>query len=267
MKYKTAGSMRIPDIGLGTWGIGGDHELDDSHEKEEIDLIKNALVAGVEHIDTAEYYGQGQAEKIVGKAIQYSERGKLFLTTKVWKDNLSYEGVISAMERSLQRLGTEYVDLYLVHWPNPDIPLKETMNAMKQLVDMGKAKHIGVSNFSLQQLKEAQQYYTIAAHQIEFNIQHQEPLREMIPFCQKQDIMTIAYKPLGRGRLLDDPRLSALAQKYGVTNAQIALSWLVSQENVVTIPLSRSLVHVKENLKSAELELHKEDILSLTKSS
>ena len=265
MQYKQlSNGLKIPIIGLGTWGIGGKFIPNNLREKEEIKIIQEAIMLGFTHIDTAEFYGQGQTEKEVGKAIRKFDREKLFITTKVWKTNLHYSNVIASLEKSLKRLQTDYVDLYLVHWPNPSISLKETMKAMEHLAEQGKIRAIGVSNFSINDIKKAQKYlrkHKIVANQIEYNLIRREAERELIPFCLKNNIMIIAYRPLARGELARKgiKILDQIAKKYGKTNAQIALKWVLSHRNVIAITKSTKIEHLKENLNVFGWELKLQD--------
>ncbi|MBI3034866.1 aldo/keto reductase [Candidatus Woesearchaeota archaeon] len=267
---KLSNGKKIPVIGIGTWGIGGNFEADSSKEREEIRIIQQAIDFGIRHIDTAELYGQGQTEKEIGKAIRKFDREKLFITTKVWKTNLNYDNVIISLKKSLKRLQTNYVDLYLVHWPNTAIPLKETMKAMEYLAEQGKIRAIGVSNFSVVDLKKAQKYlrkHKIAANQIEYSLIRREAERELIPFCVKNSVTVIAYRPLAGGELARKgiKILDQISKKYGKTNAQIALKWIVSHKNVVAITKSSSLQHIKENIKISGWNLRKRDMGQLNK--
>ena len=254
MEYKElSDGKKIPVIGLGTWGIGGRFEKDTSKEEEEIDVIRKGIKLGLTHIDTAEVYGQGQAEKEIGAAIKKFDRKKLFITTKVWKTNLHYDSLIKALENSIKRLQTDYVDLYVIHWPNPNIPIKESMEAMKYLAEQGKIKAIGVGNFSISEIKEAQKYlkkHKIVANQIEYNLLMREAEKEMIPFCTKNNIIVMSYRPLAKGELAQKgiEILDNIAKKYNKTNAQIALKWVISHKNIVAMSKSFNVNHLKENL-------------------
>jgi diketogulonate reductase-like aldo/keto reductase len=269
-----ASGLRVPVLGVGTWKMGGGMTADTSHDKEAVLAIRTAVRLGMTHIDTAELYGNGHAEELVGEAIKDFDRQTLFITTKVKWSNLRYEDVVKAAKRSLKRLKTNYVDLYLVHTPNSDTPIQETMKAMDYLAEKELTKFIGVSNFSVEQIEEAQQYAKnkIVANQIEYNLlvrdsgEHTENMEsEIIPYCQKKDMIVIAYRPLARGelakpgiRLLDE-----LAEKYGKTQAQIALNWLISKLNVVAIPKAAKMEHIKENLGAIGWKLSEEDLQRL----
>ena len=274
MEYKKICGIDIPVLGIGTWGMGGTWEKETDHDKEEIASIKTGIKLGMTHIDTAEMYGQGHAEELVGKAINGFPRKNLFITTKVWVDNLGYENLISSAKRSLKRLGTPYVDLYLLHGPNPKIPIKETMEGLDWLVKKRMTRLIGVSNFSMEQMKEAQEFAEnrIAANQIEYNLLVRNSGKltdsmesEIIPYCQQNGVMVIAWRPLGQGsiarhgiRLLDE-----LSRKYKKTQAQIALNWLISKPGIVTIPKASSTEHMKENLGAMGWKLEEADMRKL----
>ena len=272
MEFKElSDSVKISVLGIGTWKMGGGLSADSTHDKEEILAIKAAVRLGMTHIDTAELYGSGHAEELVGEAIREFKREELFITTKVKSENLRYMDLISAAKRSLKRLRTSYIDLYLIHSPNPDIPIEETMKAMDCLVENKLTRFIGVSNFSVEQIEEAQKHAKnkIIANQIEYNLltrnrgQFTNDMEsKIIPYCQKNGILVITHRPLAKGelakpgiRLLDE-----IAEKYGKTQAQIALNWLISKPNIVTIPKAVRIAHIEENLGATGWRLSKGDI-------
>lgn len=262
----------IPVLGLGTWKIGGETLADHSKDKEAISSIKNALEIGYSHIDTAEMYGAGHCEELVGKAIRLYAREKLFLTTKVLSSNLAYDDVIVSCKKSLARLGTNYVDLYLIHAPNPNIALKETMRAMDYLVEQKMIGAVGVSNFTLELLQEAQSLSKnpICANQIEYSLltrnvgifaSNIDMESKTIPYCQKNGIIVMAERPLERGLLLSPhPVLDKICKKYGKSCAQIALNWLISKKNMVTMPMSTKTEHLKENLGALDFGMSTNDL-------
>lgn len=279
MDYKSlTDNFKIPVIGFGTWGIGGFMEADYSKDKEAVRAIKYAIELGYSHIDTAELYGAGHTEELIGNAIKDLDRSKLIITSKVFKTNLKYDDVIASCKRSLKRLQTDYIDIYLIHAPNPEIPLEETVKALDHLVDQKIVKFIGVSNFSVEQMQEAQKYSKnkIVANQIPYNLATRNinldrntgrvgscinMESEIIPYCQENDIIAMAYRPLERGFLLrPNSLLDNLSKKYGKTKAQIAINWLVSKKNVITIPKSTNPYHLKENLGAIGWYLSDEDI-------
>ncbi len=264
-------SVKVPVIGIGTWEIGGGFTTDILHDKDCIRAIKNAVRHGMTHIDTAELYGDGHTEELVGNAIQEFRREELFITTKVKSENLRYDDLISAAIRSLKRLKTRYIDLYLIHHPNPDIPIRETMRAMDYLVENHLTKFIGVSNFSVEQIKDAEKYTNnkIVANQIEYNLLTRnrgeftnDMESKIIPYCQEKGIIVIAYRPLANGKLtkIGIKLLDMLAEKYGKTQAQIALNWLISKPNIVTIPKAAKVEHIRENLGAIKWRLSEEEM-------
>jgi len=253
----------IPVIGLGTWTMGGEEQKDTSRDKECIRAIREALDIGYTIIDTAEMYGEGHTEELVGEAIKGFNREKLFITSKIWPINLRYKDVFKSFHSSLKRMRVDFIDLYLIHWPNPDIPMEETFKALNELMAKGLVHYIGVSNFNVDQMKEAQKYSSIplACNQVAYNIMYREPeLNGVLEFCQKNNIILTAWKPLERKKLLSNKTIVSMAKKYNVTPAQIALNWLVRKEKVVTIPMSLKKSHLKENYESPDIGLAKEDL-------
>jgi len=265
MKYTNlTENVRIPVLGLGTWGMGGRSSPDYSNDKEDIEAIKFALDLGLTHIDTAEYYGSGHAEELVGRAIQGYDRDELFITTKVWRTNLEHDDLIASMKGSLERLGLDYVDLYLIHWPNPEVPLKETMEALECCSEEGWTRLIGVSNFSKELMMEAQGYLkeeSLVANQVEYSLMEQEPKTELLPYLKEINSTLIAYRPIARGKLAKPGHgaLDELADRYDKTQVQIALNWLISQENVIAIPKSSDKTHLREIAGAVDWSLSKED--------
>ncbi len=250
----------IAAVGIGTWKVGGSFSADNSKDEEEIEAIKFSIRSGLTHIDTAEFYGEGHTEEIVGKAIEGFDRNKVFITSKVWKTNLHHENVIQSCKNSLKRLNTAYLDLYLIHWPNAEIPLNETIHAMNELQDKKLVRLIGVSNFSLDQLTEAKKLskYPIAAIQNEYSILKQDKI--LLEYCQKNNIILIAYKPISRGHLGENKTIKEIAEKYKITPTQLGLNWLISKENVIAIPKASNHQHIKENAETANIKLSKEDL-------
>ncbi|MBS3815079.1 MAG: aldo/keto reductase [Hadesarchaea archaeon] len=245
-KLKLKSNYDIPIIGLGTYRLRG---------KEFLEKLKTALELGYNHIDTAEMY---RNEEEIGEAISKYDRSELFITTKVWKNNLHYRDVLESCEGSLKRLNTSYIDLYLIHWPNESIPIKETLRAMEKLVSENKVRSIGVSNFSIQQVKEASNNTSlpICVNQVEFHPWLYQ--KKMLDFCQSKNIILTAYTPIARTQVFDEKVIQDLVEKYDRTPAQIILRWEI-QKGVVAIPKSGSKKHLKENLQIFDWELEKED--------
>ncbi|MHA1506430.1 MAG: aldo/keto reductase [Candidatus Asgardarchaeia archaeon] len=253
---------KIPALGIGTWRMVGGSTPDYSQDDKAIEALRKAVSLGMWLIDTAEYYAAGHAEEIVGKAIEVFDRDEVFIVSKVWHTNLRYEDVIKAAKRSLKRLKTDYIDLYLVHWPNPDIPLRETMKAMEKLVDDGMVLYIGVSNFDLSLMEEARSYLShvdIVANQVKYSLLDRNVEKDVLPYCQKERITLMAYTPLEKGLLANDPFLSEIGKKYGKTAAQVALNWLISKDMVVAIPKAIKIEHIEENAGAMGWQLSEED--------
>jgi len=257
--------FKMPLFGLGTWLMGGDFKRDpDNDGQADIASLICGMEHGFTHIDTAAMYAEGFAEEISGQAIKGHIRDNLFITSKVWSDDLSYDGVLRAAENSLKRLGISYLDLYLIHKPNDQFPMSETMKALDRLANEGIIKNIGVSNFSLERFKRAQQIceHKIVANQVHYNLANREPEKELLGFCQQNDVMLIAWRPLQKGTIInvEYPFLDKLCDKYHKTRAQIALNWLLSQDNVTTISTMRSTCHIEENLAALNWKMSDEDI-------
>lgn len=255
----------MPAFGLGTWEMGGRSERDSNNDDDaDIRAIQSAVHAGITHIDTAEMYAGGHTEELVGLATVSFNRKKLFIVTKVSPGHLHHDDVIHAAEASLKRLKTTYIDLYLIHSPNHNVPLSETMKAMEELVDAKKVRYVGVSNFSVESLKEAQSHckYPIVSNQVHYNLQCRESKKKgLIDYCQKNEVMIIAYRPIEKGMLLHTgSRLVAdICKKYGKTFAQVAINWLIHQNNVVTMSKMRSPKHLAENLAAINWTMEESD--------
>ncbi len=248
--------ITVPAIGIGTWKLGINPE-------DEIKAIKDGISHGMTLIDTAEMY---HTETIVGQAIR-SEKG-VFVATKVSPNHFGYEDVISACNRSLQNLGIKTIDLYQLHWPNPNIPIAQTMRAMEQLVKEGKIRHIGVCNFDVDELKEAQEATKsneIVSNQVEYSVFARDIEEGVLQYCNKQKITIIAYSPLARGELYNEGTdafdiLGKIAKRHKRTISQVALNWLISKPYVIAIPKAASHQHMVENANSCDFKLSKEDL-------
>jgi len=267
MKYETLyDGRKIPILGLGTWTFGGGMSSDYSQDDKHVHTIREAIHMGYTHIDTAEMYGAGHTEELLGKAMKGFAREHLFITTKVWSTNLRYKDVLKALSRSLKRLGTDYVDLYLIHSPDSSVPLEETFRALNELVRGGQVKYVGVSNFDLALLEHAQELSDtpIATNQVEYNVFARGPERNgVLDYCNKNSILLTAYEPLGKGRLIHNARLEQIASRYKISAAQVAINWLIQKPHVITIPMSANVKHLKENLESIEITLSEEDLKAL----
>jgi diketogulonate reductase-like aldo/keto reductase len=266
---KLKSGFKIPVYGLGTWKMGGGLTRDpNNNDNADINAIKYAIESGVTHIDTAEAYANGHAEKLVSKAIKDYPRKNLFLVSKVYSTNLKHDDLLRSAEGSLKRLYTDYLDLYLVHAPNDNIQLKETMRAMDNLVDNGRVKNIGVSNFSIEELEDAQSYTKnkIVTNQVQYSLNYRQPETSgLLKYCQENDIILTAYKPLEVGKLAryESRILDKLAKKYNKSRAQIAINWLISKPNVVAISKTGIKKHLDENLGAIGWKMEKDDLPTL----
>ena len=247
---------KLPVVGMGTWKMG-------RNPNEEIAALKEGIRLGSRFIDTAEMYA---CEDLVGEAVK--GQGEVFIASKVSPHHFHYEDVIKACERSVTQLGVKPIDLYQLHWPNKSVDISETMKAMEELADRGMIRHIGVSNFSLDELKEAQaamKRHEIVSNQIEYNVMERpDPL--LLDYCRKEKVTIIAYSPLGQGSLYSQgnsgvlERLAGIGSRHGKTASQAALNWLISKGNVSAIPKSGSMEHVRENVGASGWRLSQEDM-------
>jgi len=252
MEYVALGrsSLRIPKIGFGSWRYRGG-----------TGVLRRAVELGAGFVDTAESYG---TEPAVGDDIK-EFRDRVFVATKVSPENLRHGDVLSHAEASLRRLRTSYVDLYQVHWPNPDIPISETMAAMEELVSAGKVLHVGVSNFSVAQMKEAQNALKnnrLMSNQVPYNLYSRQIEEDILPYCQEQGIAVIAWSPLARGRF-ESAALGRVASETGKTRAQIMLNWCVSHAGVMAIPKTDRPERVDEAVGAVGWELSPEQRAAL----
>lgn len=257
--------VHVPVIGQGTWMIEGSAEA----ERRAMDALLAGIDLGLTHIDTAEMYGSGRAEEIAGKAIA-GRRDELFLVSKVLPSNASYDGTLRACERSLRRLGTERLDLYLLHWES-NHPIGETMRAMERLIDTGQIRFVGVSNFDVDQVRAAQaalRNHQLASNQVLYNLGERGIERKLIPYCQEQGIALVAYTPFGRekfprpnspcGRILEE-----IAKRHGRTVRQVILNFLTRLDGVFTIPKAGNVEHTRENAGALGWALPAEDVAAI----
>lgn len=249
--------------------MGGGSEPDYSKDEVEIAAIQAAINHGITHIDTAESYGAGHAEELIGQAIKSTDRSKLFITSKVSAQNQGYDNLLRACEASLQRLGTDYLDLYMPHrFPEPGIDIADTIRALDRLVEEGIVKNIGFCNLTVNRFEEAQKHSAnkIVCNQLEYSLQFREAeARGVIEYCQKNDVMIVAWGPLSKGMIGQVGILQEMAEKYSKTPYQVALNWLISQPNVVTIPKTTRIAHLEENLGALGWELSAEDVAHLAR--
>ncbi len=246
----------VPALGQGTWAMGHEHSRRDA----EVAALRLGLDLGMTLIDTAEMYADGGAEEVVGKAIA-GRRDDVFLVSKVYPHNATREGAVAACERSLKRLNTDCLDLYLLHWRG-NADLAETLEAFQTLRKDGKIRHHGVSNFDTDDMREwiaLPGGDVVATNQILYNLSRRSPEGELLPWHREHGVPIMAYSPVEQGRILDRPVLATIAARHGKTPAQVALAWLLRQEGVIVIPKASDLNHVRDNRAAVDLALTAED--------
>jgi aldehyde reductase len=254
------GGETIPAFGMGTWRMG---EKRGSRDRE-VAALRYGVELGVRLIDTAEMYGEGTAETLVAEAID-GRRDEMFLVSKVYPHNASRRGAIAACERSLERLRTDRIDLYLLHWRG-SVPLAETVSAFEQLKRDGKIRHWGVSNLDLKDLKELVSIDNggaVATNQFLYNLERRGTEWDLLPWMRSRGIPAMAYSPLEQGRLLRRPALAKLASEHGMTAAQMAIAWLLAQEDVIVIPKSSDPARLAENYAALDMRLTAEQLAAL----
>jgi diketogulonate reductase-like aldo/keto reductase len=269
MKYETLHGLSIPKLGFGTWKIGGGSYADPKLDSASLAALRSALEIGYTHIDTAEMYGGGHAEELIAQAIRTSgvKRETLFITSKVMPAHLKYDDLLKACENSLRRIKMEYVDLYLIHWPQTGMKLEETFRGLNKLVRDGKVKHLGVSNFNLRLLQESQTLSEtpLITNQVPYSISERSYVNNgVLEYCQQNDILLTAYEPVDKGHLNVSRALQSIADAHNATPYQIALAWLISQPRVITIPMSYNPQHIRENFESVDIELSDEELKTLS---
>jgi diketogulonate reductase-like aldo/keto reductase len=251
---------RVPALGQGTWHMGEDRR----RAADEAAAVRLGIDLGLTLIDTAEMYGSGGAEEVLARAAQ-GVRDSLFIVSKVYPHNASRDGVVAACERSLKRLATDRIDLYLLHWRG-SIPLAETLEGFQRLERDGKIRYYGVSNFDRADMVEWVRLRggdTVAANQVLYNLSRRGPEWDLVPWCREHQVAIMAYTPLGQGHMLGNPALTEVARRRNATAAQIALAWLLRQDGTIVIPKASRLEHVRENRGALDVALTEEDLAAL----
>ncbi|HEX6956449.1 MAG TPA: aldo/keto reductase [Ferrovibrio sp.] len=254
------GGETIPRLGQGTWRMAEKPSL----RKAESEALRAGIDLGMTLIDTAEMYGDGAAEQLVAEAIRV-RRDEVFLVSKVLPQNSSRAGTIAACERSLKRLGTDRIDLYLLHWRGMPA-LEDTLAAFTALVGAGKIRHWGVSNFDIDDMEELAGIPggdAVATNQVLYNLTRRGIEYDLLPWSRRRHLPVMAYSPIEQGRMLNHTALAAIAGKHGATQAQVALAWLLRQDDIIVIPKASSRQHVEENRAALDLVLTADDLAAL----
>jgi len=260
---------RVPALGQGTWGMGESRRK----HKDEVAALRLGIDLGMTLIDTAEMYGDGGAEKVVADAIE-GQRDRVFIVTKAYPHNASRTELPKACERSLKRLRTDTIDLYLLHWREKTPPLEETVEAFEKLRSSGKIKRWGVSNFDVDDMKALhaiENGHNCAANQVLYNLENREIEFDLLPFLHQHStlnhqLIIMAYSPVGHGRgLLGNATPKKIAKRHDATAAQIALAWVLRQPDVIAIPKASDKNHVRDNAGSIDIKLTREDLAELDK--
>lgn len=259
MKYETLPNLSIPKIGFGCWTIGGEGAPNPADDERSLAALRSAVELGYRHFDTAEYYAAGHSEELLGRVVRESglAREDFFITSKVSPEHLAYEDVLRACAASLARLGLAYLDLYLIHWPVRGMNLPKTFRALNRLVSEGRVRALGVSNFNLKLLKEAQALSAtpLLTNQVPYSIPDRRYVENgVLAYCQSNDILLTAYSPV-KSRFFKGKKLAEFARQKGSTPFQIGLAWLARQPRVIAIPTSFNPQHQAENLSAPDLEL------------
>ena len=250
----------VPALGQGTWTMGDAGRK----RKEEVAALRLGFDLGMTLIDTAEMYASGGAEEVVGEAIE-GRRDSVFIVSKVMPGNASRRGTVSACEKSLKRLKTDRIDLYLLHWPGA-VPIAETVEGFTQLKRAGKIRHWGVSNLDVDEMEElisVPNGEEVATNQVMYNLKRRGIEFALMPWCAQRRIPIMAYSPLDQGKLLRAPELEPIATRHRATNAQVALAWVLQQEQVMVIPKAGSEAHVRENHGALSIQLDAKEFAAL----
>lgn len=256
-----ATGVEVSVIGQGTWHISESRRS----EQDEVAALRLGIELGLTHIDTAEMYGDGGAERVVAQAIKGQPRDALFIVTKVLPSNASYAGTLKACEQSLRRLGTDHVDVYLVHWWSGQHPIPDTMRAMEELVRRGLTRFVGVSNFDVRQLEQAQAALgrqRLACDQVLYHLRDRAIERDVLPYCEREKVAVVGYTPLARGGFMRDA-VAEIAKTHGRTPRQVALNFLTRRASLFTIPKASRVEHVRENAAALDFTLSPDELRAI----
>lgn len=270
-----SGKATFP-IGIGTWLIAGSYNLNPAekyrgaapvkgHEEAEIEALRYSLQKGQNHIDCAELYGAFYTDEVVGRALKGQDREDLFIADKLWKTSVGKGLVRLTVEKMLQKLGTDYLDLLYIHAPWDEAPWEEAIPQIDELIDEGIVRGFGVSNFTIEHMKKAQNAskHPIIANQMHYNVLHKDEVTdEFRDFCRTNNIQIVAYQPVKRKEVLDNPLIQEIAKKHGATPAQVALAWLLAKDTL-PIPKATQKAHIDENVDAVHLKLTDEETAQL----
>lgn len=274
MALKTKSDKDLFPIGIGTWNIGSvwnpelkKAEVVRGNEEKEIEALQYSMKLGQNHIDTAEMYGSGYTDEIVGQAIKPFNRGDLFIADKIWKTSVAKGKVRPAVERMLKSLQTDYIDLLYIHNSWEDVPWLESIAQIDELIDEGIVLNFGVSNFKISDMKRAMKIakHPIVANQLYYNVMYrQDATKTVREFCEQNTIKIVAYRPVERKEVENNKKVIKIAKKHNATPYQVALAWLLKM-NTLPIPKTTNKAHIDENLKSIDLSLDSNDMVKLDK--
>ena len=260
----TSSGLALPVLGMGTWSFGGRQTHDpENDDPAQINALQQGIEMGLTLIDTAEYYAATYAETLIGKAIKGLDRSKLFLTSKVWKSNARRDDLLRAAEGSLRRLGTDYLDCYLYHHFNPEVPLEETMGALNELVEQKMTRSIGVSNFSAALLRRAMACSPapVVLNQVHCNLSVREAIEDLSEICSEHQVILQAWRPVRD--LEETPECREMCRKHGITFHQLALAYLFNKKNMAVLAAMKDPRHLKENMAALEIKLSAEEMALL----
>ena len=250
----------VPVIGQGTWGMGEKR----ARRRDEVAALRLGIELGLTHIDSAEMYADGGAERVVAEAVA-GQRDRVFIVSKVLPSNASYAGTVRACEASLRRLGTDYLDLYLLHWWSERHPVEETMRAMTDLVARGLTRLVGVSNFDVPQMRRAQAALgslALASNQVLYHLRDREIERDVLPHCERKRVAVVGYTPLARGGFMRGV-VAEVAKRHGRTPRQVALNFLTRRPALFTIPKASDPAHVRENAGALDFALSRQELRAI----
>ncbi len=250
----------VPVIGQGTWGMGEKR----ARRRDEVAALRLGIELGLTHIDTAEMYADGGAERVVAEAVA-GQRNRVFIVTKVLPSNASYAGTVRACEASLRRLGTDCLDLYLLHWWSDRHPVEETMRAMAELVARGLTRLVGVSNFDAPQMRRAQAALgslPLASNQVLYHLRDRQIEKDVLPHCERKRVAVVGYTPLARGGFMRGA-VAEIAKRHGRTPRQVALNFLTRRPALFTIPKASDPAHVRENAGALDFTLSRQDLRAI----